>query len=410
MDRLFIWIFWISMIVLVIVWAVLIYFCVKYRSRPDRKKAIYSQGNIRLEMAWTLAPAVILIVIALVTKRVWDNYRYAPHKESDNPARVLVIGQQFKWNVIYPGPDKKLGRYLMYPKSTDLKWPAVPEGQIFEFTSPKFKEPAPGPAFMPRALAEGVLNQYIEEINPLGKDFSDAEGRDDNWEKFAGRDIELPKGRPLDIHLSSRDVLHDFFLPNFRVKLDAVPGLRGHIYFTATKSSAELEAPTRRSYSIEELEKLVPPVGPPVYRLVIPKDDPRAEPADAEGNDSGAARYWEMGKVEKTTLNRKTRKRETTVVEGKVTIVAENAGLDQKTVALLKGKGFTRLHAYRIGSFDLVCEELCGSGHTTMKGTVVILEPEEYRRKYETPASTPPAAELPVAGAVPTALPNLTAR
>src|SRR6201999_4321542 len=54
---------------------------------------------------------------------------------------------------------------------------------------------------------------------------------DDDWKDALAREIDLPKGRQVEIQLSSKDVLHDFFLPNFRVKLDAVPGMRGHVYF-----------------------------------------------------------------------------------------------------------------------------------------------------------------------------------
>ena len=74
-------------------------------------------------MAWTLAPAVILAGLAVANKGVWDRLRFNPDENHPDKATILVIGQQFKWNVIYPGPDGKLGRYLIFPKPTDTKWP-----------------------------------------------------------------------------------------------------------------------------------------------------------------------------------------------------------------------------------------------------------------------------------------------
>ena len=128
-DSLFHWIFWITMVTFVAVELLLVVFLIRYRHRPDRKKGIFTHGNTRLEMAWTLAPALILALLALGSKKVWDNYRYNPGLDDPNRAKVLVIGERFKWNIVYPGPDGKFGRYLVYPKASDPTWPAGPNGQ-----------------------------------------------------------------------------------------------------------------------------------------------------------------------------------------------------------------------------------------------------------------------------------------
>src|SRR5581483_11760068 len=113
-----------------------------------------------------------------------------------------------------------------------------------------------------------------ESKNPLGKDFSDPDGLDDDWKGALARPVFLPKGRPVEIDLSSRDVIHDFFAPNFRVKLDAVPGTRGQIFFTATTSSAQLEKASRHLYSLDELKAALSAPKPATYRLVISDNDP----------------------------------------------------------------------------------------------------------------------------------------
>ena len=121
-DSLFTWIFWITTIAFFLVEVTLVVFLVKYRHRPDKKKAVFSHGNTRLEMIWTLIPAVILLVIALATKRVWDNYRFSEMRLDENRAQILVVGEQFKWNVVFPGTDQKLGQYMAFPQPTDAKY------------------------------------------------------------------------------------------------------------------------------------------------------------------------------------------------------------------------------------------------------------------------------------------------
>jgi cytochrome c oxidase subunit 2 len=64
-DHLFNWVFWITTIVMIGTFAAMIYFLIRYRYSPDRKKAHFSHGNPKLEMAWTIIPAVILTFISL---------------------------------------------------------------------------------------------------------------------------------------------------------------------------------------------------------------------------------------------------------------------------------------------------------------------------------------------------------
>ena len=388
-DTLYYTIFWLTMTIFVAVWVVMATFLVKYRHRPDRKKGLFTHGNTRLEMVWTLIPAVILIVLALWTKHSWDAYRYGDATKAQDPVRIMVVGQQFKWNVVYPGPDKKLGRYLVFPKTTDLQWP--PDPGYTDFPKDAEGKPIPGPAFMPEDEARKAINAYIDQRNPLGKDFTDPNGKDDDWQGALGRQVIIPKGRPIEITLSSKDVIHDFFLPNFRVKLDAVPGMRGLIYFTATKSSAEIESKTRRQFTLDELRAALAVPGAAEYTLMIPADDPKAE------EEGGSRRYWR--EVEKK-VGRTTRKVKETVARDK----------DFVTPDLLDGLraiGIERVTAYQPKVWDLVCEELCGQGHYTMKGQLVVLEQDEYRKQFET---APEAAAASTSGdPAPTGTAGLTA-
>jgi len=270
---------------------------------------------------------------------------------------VLVVGQQFKWNSVYPGPDKKFGRYLIYPKVTDLAWPN-PSGDT---SKPFLYASVPGPAYLPYAEAVKAINQYIDQVNPLGKDFSDPDGKDDNYKDALAREIILPKDRPIEIVLSSKDVLHDFFLPNFRVKLDAVPGMRGHIYFKALQSSAEHEKETRKTYTPEELITLVTKPDYKELTISIGKENE----ADGAQYDTRAKQYLYRDAA-------------------KATIIRDNKIITPEVAQKLKDAGIKQVTAFLPGYWELVCEELCGQGHGTMRGTIRIVDNDEYVKKFET--------------------------
>ncbi len=140
-----------------------------------------------------VAEAVLLAAFALP---FW-------HRQIDaaaDPADVFVlrvVGQQFQWNVHYAGPDGVFGR-----------------------TSP--------------ALVDDVLNT-------LGLDNDDPAGKDDITTL---NQLHLPAGRPIRVNLSSKDVIHSFFLPEFRVKQDAIPGMFVPVRFRPTMTTAEFRERT----------------------------------------------------------------------------------------------------------------------------------------------------------------------
>jgi heme/copper-type cytochrome/quinol oxidase subunit 2 len=350
-DALFNVTFWITMVTFVAVELALIVFLIKYRNRPDKKKAVFTHGNTKLEMAWTIAPALILAGLAVANKGVWDRLRFNPEANNPDKATILVIGQQFKWNVIYPGKDNKLGRYMIFPKPTDQRWP----GGI------KFAGVA-GPAQLKYDDAVKSINNYIDQVNPLGKDFDDPDGKDDNWDKVPGREINIPGNRPVEVQLGSKDVIHSFFLPNHRVKLDAVPGMRGQITFTANMTSKEREQISRRQYKIDEMEKMFARPAPPELTVVITKDSPGA----VKDPKREAYLYVEDPKAAKPK-----------------TIIRSEQPLTAQRVEQLKKAGITEVSAYEPGYWELICEELCGQGHYTMTGRVVVLDSEEYRQRFQ---------------------------
>jgi len=160
-------------------------FAWKYRDR-GKTHAYYSHGNIRLEAVWTVLTAILFIGLNLMGEHIWAQARFqgpAPGSE-----QVEITGMQFQWYFRYPGPDGKYGR-----------------------TRADLEDPSTG--------------------NALGIDPDDAAAKDD----IVTSTLVLPVDRELDVSLKTLDVIHDFFVPEFRFKQDAVPGLLIRMHFTPNR-------------------------------------------------------------------------------------------------------------------------------------------------------------------------------
>jgi cytochrome c oxidase subunit 2 len=84
----------------------------------------------------------------------------------------------------------------------------------------------------------GVLgtanSRFVSADNPLGLNPADPYGRDDIM--VEGSEVHLPRGRPIKVVLRSKDVLHDFFVPQIRARMDMVPGMVTYFWFTPTRT------------------------------------------------------------------------------------------------------------------------------------------------------------------------------
>lgn len=190
-DNMF-WItMWITGAAFVITHILLFYFAFKYRYKKDAK-ALYYPDNHKLEIIWTIVPAIVLTILIMYGLKVWNNIT---DKAPQQAEVVEIMGAQFAWRVRYPGADNTLGKYD-YRK--------------------------------------------IDGSNAFGIDLSDKNSHDD----FVPREIHLPKGKPVLLKIRARDVLHSVYMPQFRVKMDAVPGMPTQFWFVPTKSTADMRAET----------------------------------------------------------------------------------------------------------------------------------------------------------------------
>ena len=190
-------------IVFVITQVALFWFSFKYQE-SDKRKAYYYPHNNKLELIWTVIPAIALTILVGFGLFYWFNIT---GKAPDNAMVVEVTGSQFKWEFRYPGDDKVLGK--KYFKNIDEA-----------------------------------------KSNSLGQLWDDPYNRDDIYN--AG-EVHLVKNVPVKFVINAKDVIHDVGLPHFRMKMDAVPGTPTTMWFTPKYTTKEMAEKTGKPNFVYEL-------------------------------------------------------------------------------------------------------------------------------------------------------------
>jgi cytochrome c oxidase subunit 2 len=175
------------MFILFIGWGAFFLFVLFRFRRGANPRASYTGAKGKISKGLEVAVAVIEVVL-LVFYAIPAWAKRVKAFPSENEAVVVrVVGEQFAWNVQYPGPDGTFGR-------TDIS--------------------------------------KVTADNPLGLDRTDPAAKDDIT---TINQLNLPEGRPVLIHLSSKDVIHSFGLYEMRVKQDAIPGMSIPVWFVPTR-------------------------------------------------------------------------------------------------------------------------------------------------------------------------------
>lgn len=199
-------------IVFVLTHIALFYFAYRYRWQQNRKSKFIPHDN-RLEVWWTAVPAVVMTFLVVRGLDAWNTVM-ADVKEGEDYIEIEATGQQFNWIIRYPGPDGKIG-------TRDYK------------------------------LTTGN--------NQNGIDFRDPKSWDD---VIPGQELYLPVGKKVRVRIIAKDVLHNFYLPHFRVKMDAVPGLPTYFVFTPVKTTADYRRELSKYPEFNEPFDAADPTGP----------------------------------------------------------------------------------------------------------------------------------------------------
>jgi cytochrome c oxidase subunit 2 len=182
---------WVTGFVFVLTQVLLFWFAYKYQE-SDNRKAYYFPHDNKLELIWTVIPAIVLTVLVGFGLYYWFQITGEAPK---NAQVVEVTGSQFKWEFRYPGKDGILGK--KYYKN--------------------IKE---------------------SESNPLGQIWEDKANLDDI---VTSQEVHLVVNKPVKFVIGAKDVIHDVGLVHFRMKMDAVPGIPTTLWFTPKFTTAEMK-------------------------------------------------------------------------------------------------------------------------------------------------------------------------
>jgi len=180
-----------TFIVFVLTQVLLFWFAYKYQE-SDKRSAYYFPHNTKLELIWTVIPAIALTVLVGFGIYYWFGITGEAPK---NAMVVEVTGKQFGWEFRYPGKDGELVKRY-YKETNEAK------------------------------------------SNPLGQIWEDKANHDDI---YATQELHLVVGKPVKMVITAKDVIHDVGLVHFRMKMDAVPGTPTTMWFTPKFTTKQMK-------------------------------------------------------------------------------------------------------------------------------------------------------------------------
>ena len=191
-DKLMLISFLVIFFVQTVTQALLHYFAYKYRGINGRKASFITHNN-KLELVWTVIPAIVLFVLILYGMTTWSDIMN--FEEDEDAIVVELYAAQWNWKARYAGDDNVLG-------DANVRF----------------------------------LNDF-DGRNSVGIDSSDPNGLDD---VVVTQEFHLPVNRKVIFKIRSQDVLHSAYMPHFRAQMNAVPGMITEFSFTPTVTTAEM--------------------------------------------------------------------------------------------------------------------------------------------------------------------------
>jgi cytochrome c oxidase subunit 2 len=168
----------------VVILLFVVYTLWRFRHRPGSPRAAYQPDNKKLEHWLIVVTSIGIIALLAPGLKVYADYVQPPA----NATQFEVLAQQWQWRYRFPGEDGKLG---------------------------------------------GSDARFFSATNPFALDPADATGQDDVI--VVGTEVHLPLNQPVKVLARSHDVLHDFFVPQFRARMNIVPGQVSWFWFTPTQ-------------------------------------------------------------------------------------------------------------------------------------------------------------------------------
>jgi cytochrome c oxidase subunit 2 len=177
-------------VVFILTQILLFWFAYKYQF-SEKRTVFYFPHNNKLELIWTVVPAIFLTVLVGFGLFYWFKITGDAPKDAQI---VEITGKQFNWMMRYPGKDNVLGR------------------KNYRLTD-------------------------ASNGNALGVDWEDGASHDD----IESTEMHLVVGKPVQLVINAQDVIHDVGLPHFRLKMDAVPGIPTTLWFTPKYTTEQMK-------------------------------------------------------------------------------------------------------------------------------------------------------------------------
>ena len=240
----------------------LFWFAYKYVKKPG-VPAFYYPHNNKLEMVWTVIPAVVLAVIIIFGLKSWNSVTSESGKEAVN---IEVFGYQFAWQARYAGDDNQLGKFD-YKLTQDEKNPlAVMTGESIQLAIDSMEMGLGGIAWLEDKLNDRDIMLTPDERAAYDKDLNAKEklirllyqmrqSHDAKLDKYAADDffadtLVLCVDQEYEFSFRSKDVIHSAYFPHFRSQMNVVPGMTTRLKFTPDKTTVEM----RKSRGVDDFE------------------------------------------------------------------------------------------------------------------------------------------------------------
>ena len=231
----------------------LFWFAFKYVKKPG-VPAFYYPHNNKLEMVWTVIPAIVLAVIIIFGLRSWNK---VTEEAPDEAIVVELFSKQFDWTARYAGKDNKLGKF-------DYKLTEDAKNELALMTTESIQMAIDSMQFGLKGIdkLEAQLNDRTIMLTPDDReakrtDLSNKEKlirllhqmkakHDSSIDKLAKDDfivkdtLYLCKGKEYEFNFRSKDVIHSAYFPHFRAQMNTVPGMTTRFKFTPDKTTAEM--------------------------------------------------------------------------------------------------------------------------------------------------------------------------
>ena len=234
--------------------SLLFIFSWKYYHREERK-ALYYPHNNKLELVWTILPAIALAVIIVFGIRTWNGIMY----NNEKGQVVEVYAYQFGWLVRYAGVDNQLGEAnyklvsstnplgVITDKSINDTYEEIDKKVLNIDQDLKVKRNANGDLLIPKSKADKKLEELerlkrrkyrIEAAIDKGESNSTAYSSSDD--DVVVQELHLVKDQPYTFIFRSKDVIHCPWLPHFRAQINSVPGMETSFKLTPTITTKEM--------------------------------------------------------------------------------------------------------------------------------------------------------------------------